>query len=108
MALERIDPLNYDHFVEIIDNSVDNIVNVFEGHERGGWCNALQRYRFDGMDYLAGQEIRINFNNLLHNAGDEGDLINVSNQILDWGKMRRLNQQMQNNLQQSLVDIGND
>ena len=34
MALERINPLNYDRIcLRLLDNSVDNIVNVFEGHE---------------------------------------------------------------------------
>jgi len=108
MALENIKPLTYQNYVMMLGNSVDAIVGVLENHQRGGWWEALQRYQFQNMDYIAGQDVRMQFHELLVNAADLADLVAVSNQILRWSNMPHLNEQMENSLQESLIQLANE
>ena len=102
MALSNVQPLNYRHFRHILADSVEQLVEVLENHQLGGWCNALQRYQFEGIDYIAGQNIRMKFHQSLVTAGELAELIDVSNEILAWGNMSPINDQMENNLEESL------
>src|SRR5437016_2616710 len=100
MALAIIRPMNYQQFVAMLGNSVGQLIDVLKNHQIGGWWNALQRYQFQGMNYVAGQNIRNEFHEALTNAVALNDRISIANNILQWGKMRPMNAKMQNNLEE--------
>lgn len=108
MALAIIRPMNFQQFVGMLVNSVGQLIDVLENHQIGGWWNALQRYQFEGMNYVAGQSIRNEFHQALINAVELDDRIGVANDILQWGNMHPMNEQMQNNLEASLLLLNDE
>ena len=108
MALAIIRPMNYQQFVGILGNSVGQLIDVLKDHQIGGWWNALRRYQFGGMNYVAGQSIRNEFHQALINAVELNDRIKVANNILQWGKMRRMSEKMQNNLERDLLLLNDE
>ena len=92
----------------MLGGTVGQLVDALENHQIGGFWNALQRYQFNGMDYIAGQNIRNQFHQELVNAEALNDRFDIANNILQWGNMRSMNQQMQNNLEASLILLNDE
>jgi len=108
MALIQINPMNYQHYLDTLGDSVQQIVDVFEAHENGGWLNALHRYNFEDMNHIDGQNQRNIFHNAIQNANNLNQRINVANEIMDWGNMLPLNENMMANLDMTLHSLDND
>ncbi|HEV8130946.1 MAG TPA: hypothetical protein VGQ81_06825 [Acidobacteriota bacterium] len=108
MPLAIIRPMNYQQFVGMIGNSLWQLIGVLENHPIGGWCNALQRYQFKGMNHVAGQNVRIKFHQALTNAVKLNDRIGVANNILQWGNMKPMNDKMRNSLEASLLSLNDE
>ena len=100
--------MNYHQFVRMLGNSVGKLIDLLENHPIGGWWNALQRYQFEGMNYVDGQNIRNEFHQALITAVELNDRIVVANNILQWGNMQPMNEQIQNNLEASLLLLNDE
>jgi hypothetical protein len=107
MALQPIHPLSYKQFVEILGDIVTSMTALLENHPFGDWWNALQRYQFNGMNYITGQNVRHQFHQQIVQALDLNQKIIVANQILEWGQMQPLSAEMEENLEGCLELLNN-
>lgn len=108
MALEPINPLIYKRFTEILAGTVIEITDLMEDHRLGSWWNTLQRYQFNGMNYLEGQNVRNCFHKQLVQAERPDERLCVANRILEWGKMPLLSASMERSLNDSLNALNNE
>ncbi len=108
MALTLINPLSYQHYVNLLGNEVQQIVNIFEAESDGGWLCALHRYQFEGINYIEGQDLRNEFHNTIINTNNIDERIVVANDILQWGNMLPLNENMASSLDASLNSLDNE
>lgn len=102
MPLAPIEPFNFENFLLQAALPISEIANGFENHQRGPWGAALERYNFGGAGYEDGQAIRERFHQDIHNANGQEAICAISNEILDWGNMRPLNDGMRGSLLDSL------
>lgn len=102
MALRDLNPFSYEKFVSEAGQTISEMVHYFMKKETGFWRNLLERYNFDNMDYQKGEEIRLKFNDKIKSAQNIDEIFAVSDEILGWGRMRPLSENMKKQLQQSL------
>jgi len=76
-------------------------------HENGGWEGAYHRYCFDGMNWQEGANLRNKFHRQLIEAGDVGERLKVSSEILCWGRMKPMDGALHDSLNRSLDLLSN-
>jgi len=102
MALTKISPFTYPEFKSEIGDAASVIVDLHENEVPEFWANALRRYSFRGSDYKEGERVRIDFSKKISCYKEESELFDVCNEILKWGGMKLLSDEMKQGLQRSL------
>lgn len=108
MALTLIHPLSYENYVNLLGNEIQELVGIFENISEGGWLGALHRYQFGEAGYIEGRNQRNNFHEAINNANNANERIDVANEIMDWGNMMDLNENMEASLDVSLEALDNE
>lgn len=88
MALQMIEPLQADTYLQALGEFPDMIVDALFAHEPEGWGAILERYSFGGMDRAAGELLRTDYNAQLRQAQTMTQRLRIANNILAWGKMQ--------------------
>ncbi len=101
MALEAIRPLTYREFNAHAGDTAQAIINYFTNDNPNFWTEALRRYSFRETDYQQGIETRLNFNERIRSC-TVVELFAAANEILQWGGMDSLTNEMNQELRVSL------
>ena len=91
LALETIRPFTYRAFNAEVGETVRAIINYFRNNDPNFWQATFRRYSFRGSNYQQGEEVRLEFNEKLTTCTDR-ELLDVANEILEWGGMGLSNQ----------------
>jgi hypothetical protein len=101
MALEAIRPFTYREFNAHAGDTAHAIINYFTNDNPNFWTETLRRYSFRETDYQQGIETRLEFNEKITSCTDV-ELFAVANEILEWGGMNSLTDEMNQGLRKSL------
>lgn len=108
MALRALQPFCYDHFVGELGSSLQDLFEVVESQQEGGWKGLLERYHFGAANYVKGNNTRVIFHSHFLNASDRQSRTDVAKQILSWGRMPKLDEAMIKNMDNSLQLLNDD
>jgi hypothetical protein len=101
MALGAISPLTYREFNARAGGTAQEIINYFTNDNPNFWTEALRRYSFRGAGYQQGIETRLNFNERIRSCA-AAELFTAANEILEWGGMDSITNEMNQELGISL------
>jgi hypothetical protein len=101
MALEVIYPFTYREFNANAGDTAQAIINYFKNDNPNFWTETLRRYSFRETDYQQGIEVRLEFNEKITTCTD-AEVFDVVNEILEWGGMDSLTNEMNQELRKSL------
>jgi len=101
MALAVIYPFTYGEFKEQAGQTAQAIANHFLDDNPNFWSETLMRYSFRETDYQQGITTRLEFNERIRPCSD-ADLVAAANDILEWGGMDSLTDEMNQELRKSL------
>jgi len=108
MALKPLQPFNYETFTSELGDSINQMMQLVENRQQGGWIGLLQRYRCRNSNFVKGNNERVIFHSHFLNASDREARTNLAKQILAWGKMPKLDDAMIKNMDNSLQLLKND
>ena len=101
MALEVICPLTYREFNTHAGDTAQTVINYFTNDNPNFWTETLRRYSFRGTDYQQGIEMRLELNEKITSCTD-AELFAAANEILEWGRMPPLTDEISQELRKSL------
>ena len=106
MALEKIEPFNFNKFKDMTKGSVEKIVSYFEESEYGSWEATLKNYSWQGQKFSDGETIRKDFNKKIRSPNE--NISYVMAEILEWGGMKAFDKGVELKVVESLKILDNE
>lgn len=112
MALEKIEPFNFNKFKDMTKDSIGKIVSSLEQSKYNSWDAVLKNYSYENKkekknyNFIDGVEKRRDFNKKIRRPNE--NISDVMSKILEWGGMKAFDNDVELKIVESLKILDNE